>query len=183
MHEGDLLDQLSVAALLAAAVAAGVYAVRCAPRRGRFALLTAIVAFLALDDAFGVHEQISDAMAAAIGIGKHGDVLFLIPYLPLCAAAVWILWSAAREAPPRAGRTLVLGLALLAAAVGLRALAALVSFADVSLDGGLRSVGVAALHDTELLAWIAVAVGLALLPVVTGAATSRRTGPHQARPG
>jgi hypothetical protein len=172
MHERDLLDWLSVAAVLAAALGAGLHATRTPRRRRQFVLLAAMLAFLAVDDAFGVHERVTNAAAVVLGAGAHGDVLFLVPYLPLLAAAFFLLWTAARESPQPASRTITLGLVLLATALGIRAVAALASLSGVTLAGWQRTVGTAALHDTELLAWIVVAVGLALLPGIRNRAWS-----------
>jgi hypothetical protein len=176
MHEGDLLDWLSVAAVLAAALGAGLHAIRAPRRRRRFALLAAILSFLAVDDAFAVHERMTDAAAAALGVSANGDVLFLAPYLPLLAAAFFLLWTTARESPRPASRTISLGLMLLAAALCFRAVAALASLTGTTLDGWQRTLGVAALHETELLAWILVAAGLAMLPALGKRAWSPPAG-------
>ena len=99
-------------------------------------------------------------------------MLFLVPNLPLLTAAFFLLWTAARESPRPASRIISLGLVLLASALGLRAMAALVSLSGFTLASWQRSLGVAALHQTELLAWIIVAVGLALPPVLRKRASS-----------
>jgi hypothetical protein len=162
MREGDLLDLLSVAAVAAAALGAAFLASRPGRRRGQFLVLAAIMAFLAADDALAFHERVSRAAATDLAVSARGDVLFLIPYLPLLSLAFFLLWRAAREARRPANRVIWIGLALLAAALALRALAALVMFSGLALAGWQRTLGMAALHDTELLAWIALAVGLAL---------------------
>jgi hypothetical protein len=172
MHERDLLDWLSVATVLAAALGAGLHATRTPRRRRQFVLLAALLSFLAVDDAVAVHERVTNAAAVFLDVSAHGDVLFLVPYLPLLAAAFFLLRTAARESPQPARRTIRLGLVLLATALGIRALAALVSLSDVTLAGWQRSLGTAALHDTELLAWVVVAVGLALLPGIRNRAWS-----------
>ena len=172
MHERDLLDWLSVAAVLAAALGAGLHATRTRRRRRQFVLLAAMLAFLAVDDALAVHEQVTNATAAVLDVSAHGDVLFLVPYLPLLAAAFFLLRTAARESPQPARRTITLGLVLLVTAIGIRAVAALASLSDVTLTGWQRTLGAAALHDTELLAWVLVAVGLALLPGIRNRAWS-----------
>ena len=103
-------------------------------------------------------------------------MLFLAPYLPLLAAAFFLLWTAARESPRPASRTISLGLMLLAAALCFRAVAAFASLTGTTLDGWQRTLGVAALHETELLAWILVAAGLAMLPAVGKRAWSPPAG-------
>jgi hypothetical protein len=172
MHEGDLLDWLSVAAVLAAALGAGLQAARAPHLRWRFVLLAAILAFLAVDDGFGAHERVTRAAGAALDVSVHGDVLFLVPYLPLLATAFFLLCTAARESTQTASRLISLGLVLLASAIGLRAMAALVSLSHVTLASWQQSIGVAALHAIELLAWISVAAGLALPPVLGERASS-----------
>lgn len=163
MHEGDFLDWLSVAAVFAAALAAAIHAIHVSRRRRRFALLAAILAFLSIDDALGLHERVTADLAAALGLGRHGDVLFLLPYFPLLLAAFLFVWTAARESHGAARWTLSCGLMLLVAALGIRAIAALVSLEDIRLAGWQRTLGLEALHDAELLAWVLVAAGLVLL--------------------
>jgi hypothetical protein len=158
MSEGSVLDWLSVAALGATAVAAAVGAVRVPGRRWRFLVLAAILGFLAIDDAFGLHERVTSEVAARVALPNRADTLFLLPYLPLLGAAFWLLWTAAQTGGRRRIR---LGLALLAGALAARGVAALVLVGGASLAPSDRALGVAAMHDAELLAWVLLASGLA----------------------
>jgi hypothetical protein len=178
MHEGDLLDVLSVAAVAAAALGAALHAVRTERRRGRFLLLAAIMAFLAADDAFGWHERVTRAAAGELGVTSRGDVLFLVPYLPLLALAFVLLRQAGRESRHPANRVISAGLVLLAAALGVRAVAALVMFSGVALESWQRTLGIAALHETELFAWIALAIGLGLAALLGGRRRPARPEPR-----
>jgi hypothetical protein len=134
--------------------------------------------FLPADDAFGFHERVSCAAAADLAVSARGGMLFLIPYLPLVSLALFLLWRAAREARRPANRVIWIGLTLLAAALALRARTALVMFSGLALAGWQRTLGTAAMHDTELLAWIALAVGLALAAGSGGEHAGRRPQPR-----
>jgi hypothetical protein len=158
MGEGSVLDWLSVAALGATAVVAAAGALFVPGRRWRFALLGAILAFLAVDDALALHERVTSAVAGRLAIADHADTLFLLPYLPLLGLAFWLLWTSAVDVGRRRVR---LGLALLVCALAARALAALVTATGLALAPWERTVGVAAMHDAELLAWLLLASGLA----------------------
>src|SRR5918999_236108 len=105
MGEGSVFDWLSVAALGATAVVALAGAFVVPGGRWRFALLGAILGFLAVDDP--------------------------------------------------------LGLALLVCALAARALAALVTATGLALAQWEKTLGLAAMHDAELLAWLLLASGLA----------------------
>jgi hypothetical protein len=172
MHEGDLLDWLSVAAVAVAALAAARYGLRVPARRGRFMLLAASLAFLAVDDAFGLHERVTATAAADLGVSGRGDVLFLVPYLPLLVGVFAILWMTAREGRDLGGRVIWVGIGLLVGGLCLRVLRALASTSGVEVAGWQRTLGNTAMHDAELLAWVAVAAGLVL---VQTARTSART--------
>jgi hypothetical protein len=156
--EGGILDWLSVAALGLTAVIAAAGAFVVPGRRWRFALLAAILGFLAVDDAFGVHERVTSALAGRLAIADHADTLFLLPYLPLLGAAFWLLWTAAADTGRRRVRW---GLALLVCALAARALAALVTATGLALAQWEKTLGLAAMHDAELLAWLLLASGLA----------------------
>jgi hypothetical protein len=54
-----------------------------------------------------------------------------------------------------------LGLALLAAGLATRVLAAVVSLTPITLAAWEKTLGVAAMHDAELAAWVLLASGLA----------------------
>jgi hypothetical protein len=159
--EGSLLDWLSVAALAATALGAAAGALYVPEGRRRFASLAAILAFLAVDDAFGVHERVTGAIAGWLGVSGRGDALFLVPYLPLLAAAFGLLWRAAQAAGRPARTIMRLGLALLVAGVAMRLAAAFVATAGISLAAWAKTLGVAAMHDAELAAWVLLASGLA----------------------
>jgi hypothetical protein len=159
--EGSLLDWLSVAAVVATATAAGLRAASLSHHRGRYVLLTAILTLLAVDDAAGLHERVTAAIAGSLGVSGRGDALFLVPYLPLLALAFALLWAAAREARPPARTIIRLGLALLVAALVVRVISAFVAATGISVTAWQRTVGLAAMHDAEIAAWVLLASGLA----------------------
>jgi hypothetical protein len=145
--EGGALDWLSVAALALAAAAAA--------RTGRRGLAAAL-AFLAVDDAAGLHERVTAATGTALGVHWGGDVLFLVPYLPLLAFVAVALWGAARHG----GAAIRTGVALLAASTAIRLAGALALLAGATLHGWERRAAGAAIHDAELAAWLLLAAGL-----------------------
>lgn len=175
MHEGDLLDWLSVAAVAAAALAAGLHAVRSPVRRAGFVLLAALLAVVAADDAFGLHERLTEVVAGALGVSARGDVLFLLPYLPLLAAVAVTLLRIADSRPDLAGRVIRVALCLLALAVGLRLLRAGVIASGHAFSDRQRTLGDMLLHDTELVAWLVVGAGLVLAQTTRTSARTPRS--------
>lgn len=136
----------------------------------------AILAFLAVDDAFGVHERVTANVAVALGLSTRGDVLFLVPYLPLLATVFAVLWTTARLKSDLAGRIIRLALTLLAAAVVLRVARAAASASALTFTEWQRTLGDALMHDTELVAWVAVAAGLVLAQTARMSARTPRSG-------
>jgi hypothetical protein len=167
-REGGALDWLSVAAIAAVAVAAGLRAASLPHRRPRFALLAVLLAYLAIDDAAGLHERITSVIADWLAVSGRGDALFLLPYLPLLAVACGLLWSAAREAGRPARSLMYLGLALLAAGLAARVLAAVVAATGITLADWEKTLGLAAMHEAELAAWVLLASGLGSLVHAAG---------------
>ncbi len=157
-----MLDALSVVAVGAAACAC---LARCvagpAHARGRFGFLAVVLAFLAVDDAVGVHERFTHFAASALGLSARGDALFLLPYLPLIALAAVALLACAREARGEVRLLLSASIGLLAVSAAGRVAVALLLAAGATADGWQKSIGGAAIHDAELAAWLLLAAGVA----------------------
>lgn len=160
MHEGDLLDWLSVAAVGAAALAAAANAVAARRTRGRFSFLAVALTFLTVDDAVGLHERVTAAAAGAWHLGTHGDAAFVVAYLPLLAGGFAVMWAAARDAATDAARALFMGLALIAFALSVRVAGALLYAAGVGPSDSERTVGLGSMHGAEIAGWALVATGL-----------------------
>jgi hypothetical protein len=149
-------------------VAVGAAAAACLLRcitgpgaRGRFGFLAAALAFLAVDDAVGVHERFTHAAASVLGVSARGDALFLVPYLPLIVLAAAALIACARDARGEIRLLLSTAIALLAASALFRIAVALLLAAGATADGWQKSLGGAAIHDAELAAWLLLAAGVA----------------------
>jgi hypothetical protein len=110
--EDNLLTWLSVVTVFAGALAAALHALILPRRRGSFAALAAIFAFLSLDDMVQIHERVGDRLEPR-SFENNESVL----YLPVFAAAILIVLALARDAPARAGQFLRLAMMLLVAAV------------------------------------------------------------------
>ena len=160
-RDGGALDALSVVAVAVAACACFVRAVAVPEARGRFGFLAAVLAFVAVDDAVAIHERITHAAAAALGVSGRGDALFLLPYLPLIALAALALLACVRESRGEIRLLLSTAVALLAASAAFRVGVALLLATGATADGWQKSIGGAAIHDAELAAWLLLAAGFA----------------------
>jgi hypothetical protein len=158
--EGGVLDWLSVTALAALCLATGARALTSSHGRRRFALLAVLLAYLAIDDALGLHEQVGAALARGLAVADSGDMLFMLPYLPLLAAAFALLLMAARELPPMPRRVMYAGLALLVGTVAVRAMAGLVGTTSLTVEEWQKAIGVAVMNDAELAAWLLLLGGV-----------------------
>ena len=177
--EGSAFDWFSVVAVVAVVMAAGFHAAYLRHRRRAFALLATILAYLAVDDALGLHERVTSAVGGWLAVSDHGDTLFLLPYLPPLAFAFGLLLTTARESGGPARKVMYLGLVLLAATLATRVLAALMIASGLTLEKWEKALGGAVIHDTEVGAWLLVASGLAS-SVCAGLAAPVRTLPRRA---
>jgi hypothetical protein len=161
-REGNFLTWLSVGATFAAAAAAAVHALLLRRHRAAMGVLAAALAFLSLDDAIEIHERLGDRVSAELpdrldSFASALQLLLVGPALALAFAGVLLL---ARRTVPAARRTLLAGLAFLAAAIAIELLLGVatneleesgVDWPDVVRHGLEEGV--------ELSGWIAVASG------------------------
>jgi hypothetical protein len=152
--------------------------------------MAAALAFFSLDDAVGVHEELASEAVHGLDLPTSvGRAFWPMLYLPLLAFVVVSLWRLAADASERIRRALLLGLALLAAAVAAEVLSAvwwsedsrpLVDDLEVAFEEG-----------AELAGWILIAsavLGVVVDRVVRIGKSTDRPGletssPHQRTPG
>jgi hypothetical protein len=159
-RDGSLFDWASVVAVSAVAVAAAARALCVAGERRRFAVLAGILAFLALDDAIGLHERIGDAASTLVGHSRAGDALYLIVYLPIVGVAFGLLVRAMRESARELRSVMAAGMVLLVAAVVTRLLAGAALALGLTFAAWQRAIGVVAMQGAELASWLLLSTGL-----------------------
>ena len=175
--DGNLLSWVSALATFAAASAALALAAAVPPRRRRLVALAAILAFFSADEVIGIHENLGAAFAL-VGLPDVAGIWFPV-YLPVFALTIWLLWTVAADVPA-AATTLVLGVALLVAAIGAEVLrAGWVHVLDRSTSGVAYSLEVAVEEGAELAGWILIATGLTV--AVRAASWSAASEPGQER--
>jgi hypothetical protein len=138
---------IALSALLTAAAAFSRAGIR--PRR---IVLSASLAFLAVDDALGLHDRIRalPGATAAAAAAAFGAILALVLVL---------LSGEARRAQVAAQRLLVVGLLALVAGVVVRLIGAFFTL-EGAVGGTTKAVGVAVEQGLDLGGWILVAAGL-----------------------
>jgi hypothetical protein len=143
----------AVAALLCAEIAGG-------PRR-LYLGLAGILAFFSLDDSVGLHELIVHENVGEVGTLEHAaGVVWPVLYLPLLVTGLVLLVRAARSAFPASGRSILIGLGLLVAAVPFEVVGVALLEAGFEDTSFVYAVQVAIEEAIELAGWILVAAGL-----------------------
>jgi hypothetical protein len=179
--ERTLFSWASVGIIFAAAVLAALLAA-LRPERARPLLgLAAILAFLSVDDALGIHERLSNRVGDWLpSVSELNRIIWPLIYLPLLAyvfVVMVVLAHGLRRTPARLVR---LGLALLVTAIVLEMASALL-FASGLDRGDLGYEIEAALEEgAELAGWMLLTVGLAV--GVTAAGADHSAGPAAGGP-
>ena len=152
----------SVAATCAAALGALLLATAATRDRRLLLFVAGVVAFLSLDDQVGLHERAGDLAdrAESLALWEPARLLWPLIWLPLLGAAFIGLWKVAGRLPGRPRRTVVLGLALLAAAVGLELLSSVVLRSGSGRGSALYELEVLLEEGAELTGWILIAGAL-----------------------
>jgi hypothetical protein len=174
--ERTLFSWASASTIFAAAAFAALLAA-LRPERARPLLgLSAVLAFLSVDDALGIHERVSNRIGDWLpSVGELNRVIWPLVYLPLLAYVFVVLVVLAHGLRPTPARLVRVGLALLVAAVVLE-MASQLLFASGLDRGDLGYEVEAALEEgAELAGWMLLTVGLAV--GVTAAAADRSTQP------
>jgi hypothetical protein len=134
-----------------------------APLRTMLAL-GAILAFLSLDDLARLHEHAGGHLASTLDLHRSASkLIWPTVMLPLIAVAAVILFRLGRRAAGPAGRAVVVGLALLTAAVLAEILSAPISNDVGEYPTPLYVAEVAFEEAAELTGWILIAAGLCAL--------------------
>jgi hypothetical protein len=153
--EGNLLTWLSVVAVFAGALAAALHALILPGRRGQYAALAAIFAFLSLDDMVQIHERVASKLEPLFF--EHIESVI---FLPLFAAAFLIVWRLAREVPERAGQFLRLAMLVLVAAVVVDLFATVTMNLEEEGTRWPHAIRIAIEEALELSGWILVSATL-----------------------
>jgi hypothetical protein len=147
----------SVLATLVAAVCAAVLARR---DRGKSRLFLAVgLAYIAVDDALGLHERFAADLDPRALASFEGGALPLVANTLLLGAVAVLLLLELRSARP-ASALIAAGTALLAVAVAARFGGGALAAIDGLPAGEPRAAGEAAMHACGLSGWMLVAAGL-----------------------
>lgn len=169
----------AVSALLVAAAAAGcaVAAVTGAMRARMAVPLAGMLAFLALDEWFKLHERVVWHALELLGLSESWDsVVWPAVYLPLTGSVALLVLRVSRQAEPRIAGLLRVGLALLVTAVALEVVSA--PFSTATTAAGLVHLLEGAVEEgCELAGWGLIALGVSRLAARGPAGPRRWHGP------
>jgi hypothetical protein len=145
---------------LVAAVCVAILATR--GRRNARIVLAVGLAFIAVDQAFGLHERLAADLDLRALVSLEWCTCALVGYTLLLGvvAVLLVLEIRASRRPPT---MLLTGVALLVLALGARFGGAALAGLDALPAGETRDVGEAAMHACELMGWALVASGLLVL--------------------
>lgn len=143
--------------VLAAAACAVVLATR--GRRNARILLAAGLTFIAVDEAFGLHERLAADLDARALVSLQWSGAALVGYTILLFA-VGVLLLLEIDPGRRYPALLIVGLVFLVAALAARFGGAALAAFDQLPQGGTRDAGEAAMHAFDLMGWVLVAAGL-----------------------
>jgi hypothetical protein len=157
--DGNALSWAASVTLFTAALAAFVLSMLPSVRSRHFIGLGGILAFFSLDEVAAIHEKFASITVHSLDVPLSvGRAVWPVLYLPLLVFVATSLWRLAATSPSRIRSVIVLGLALLVAAVGAEATSALWWREDSRpLADDLE---VAAEEGAELAGWILIGTGL-----------------------
>lgn len=171
----------SIVATFAAALGALLLSFVDDERRRLLRFVAAAAAFLSLDDFVQIHERLGELADEAENEASWEPARLLWPviFFPLLGVLFLALWRLAERLARRAGRFVLVGLALLAAAVVLELASAGILRAGYDRGTTLYELEVVAEEGAELAGWILLAGALLAsfaLAVRRDEATMRREG-------
>jgi hypothetical protein len=153
----------SWACALAALAAAGcVIVLATRGRRNARIALALGLAFIAVDEAFGLHERLADDLDLRALESLTWRTTALVGYTILLGAVAILLVLEIRSSRRRP-TLLIAGLVLLVLALGARFGGAALDALDALPVGNTRDAGEAAMHAFDLMGWSLVAAGLLVL--------------------
>jgi hypothetical protein len=158
--------------------AAGLGALLLAVATGRraYGVLALLLVFFSFDDTFRIHERAGE-IDTALGFSQEtqlGRLLWPILYFPLLAAGLLLLLLIAREAAARIARFLLVGTALLGAAVALEATTPILFRLGWEHRSWPYEVEVLLEESAELVGWLLIAAALGALASVALSRTGNR---------
>jgi hypothetical protein len=170
LEEGAVVTWAAVSATFAAAAFALVVGFVEVEHRARAAALAAGVAFISFDDAANLHERLAFRIADTASISaSFAQVIWPALYMPLLVACALLLTQLARPTAV-AARLTVVGLVLLAVAIGLEVAGIAFERAGADPDAWPRMTVIALEEALEVVGWIVIATGVAARLVTLAAA-------------
>lgn len=159
LEEGGLVTWVSASATFGAGLVAALISFVDPAQAVSGAVLGVACAFLSFDDAVTLHEHIGFGITGAADISdSYVQLIWPALYLPLLAVVAILFERIARDTPP-ARRIILVGLALLVAAVGLEAAGVVLDRADVSPGSWLWTVEITLEEGIEYAGWVLIATG------------------------
>lgn len=144
---------LTAALTIAAAAAGAALTTRAGEPTFPTAVLAAVLAFLAVDELFVLHERLGVRVAALLGLSSDWDsVVWPAVYLPVIGLVFLLFLDMARRAPRDVGRLVLVGLGCLVAAVVLEVVSYRFSTSETA-PGLIHALEGAAEEGLELMGW------------------------------
>jgi hypothetical protein len=177
-RDGNALAWASSVATFAAALGALLLGLLAPTGRWQMFGMAAALSFLSLDDAAAIHEKLASRTVQSLDFPAIvGHAFWPLLYLPLLAFVVFSLWRLATNASKNIRRPMLLGIALLAAAVAAEMASSLWRSEDSRPL--VDDLEIAFEEGAELAGWILIAT--AVLGIVVDRLV--RIGKSTERPG
>jgi hypothetical protein len=166
--EGNVFTWASSVTTFTVGLAAFLHALAFSTRTREFGALAALGVWFSLDDAIQVHERVALELGEdVLGIADFVAVrLWLVLYLPLLLLAGFLLWNLVEVLWEPAGRTVRLGLFLLAGSIPVEIAGAGTRWLDEEGTSVPEDLRIALEEGLELGGWILVAAGLMTAVVI-----------------
>jgi hypothetical protein len=166
--EGNVFTWASSVTTFTVGLAAFLHALAFSTRTREFGALAALGVWFSLDDAIQVHERVALELGEdVLGFADFVAVrLWLVLYLPLLLLAGFLLWNLVEVLWEPAGRTVRLGLFLLAGSIPVEIAGAGTRWLDEEGTSVPEDLRIALEEGLELGGWILVAAGLMTAVVI-----------------
>jgi hypothetical protein len=160
--DGNALSWAASVAIFTAALGAFLFSLFPSVPTRRFVALSAAFVFFSLDEVAAIHEKLASVSVHGLDVATSvGRALWPILYVPLLVFVVISLWRLAATVPDRIRSAILLGLALLAAAVVAEAMSTL--WWNEDSRPLIDDLEVAVEEGAELGGWIFVATAFAAI--------------------
>lgn len=158
--DGTLFAWANTLAIVSLAVLVALTAARRLIAVWRAAALVLGLGLVALDDATGAHDRLTDLRAESLpGRPQAAAVVALAAFAVLLVAVFVLLWAESGRLSKGARWTMRAGLLTLASAVTVRVAGAV--FGHETVGDTVRALGIAVEQGLDLVGWILVAAGYA----------------------